>query len=178
MSIRTPEHFSSELLSSQLDHSQYLYKGVVLFQYKTLHFPLLNFVRSPLSHFSNPSTLSWIAAHSSGATTWTWVYIHCLYVQIWWGCPQFQDINVAVKQYWSPYCWLWGTPLATGIHLDFVLLITICWENQSVFCPCIWSVLYQYISENIMGNNDKNFTKDKVTIHCSLRDCLSVSKAD
>lgn len=105
--------------------------------------PLLNFMCFLSAHLSNLSRSLWIAAqHSIWYTSNSSRFV--IICKLAWGafCPIIHINNEDAEEDWIQY-WPLGTLLVSGLHLDFLPLMTTlfspshCQLNQPILLQCV-----------------------------------------
>ena len=125
VSTRTTRSFLAELLSGQTTHSVYWCYEVILPQVQDFAFPWLNFMRF---QFISPL---WMAAHPSGVSATPRSFESSANLLTVLSAPSskllMKMLLMKMLNNISPSVDRWGTPLVTGLHLEFVPLVTILW---------------------------------------------------
>ena len=106
MSTRRPRSFSANLLSSQPVPRLFWHRGLLLPRGRTLHFPLLNFIRFLLAHFSSRPGAS-LQQHNQLVHQPLFLVV---YLQIWEGCTLSHHTG-HLWRFWT----VWAPTLASAM---------------------------------------------------------------
>jgi len=122
-STRTPRSLSTELLSRRSAPILYSYMRLCLPRCRTLHLPLLNFIRLFSTHLSSLSRSCWMAAQPSGVSATHPTFVssaNLLRVRFILSSRSLMSKLNKTGPSTDP----WGTPLVTGLQLDSAPLMT------------------------------------------------------
>lgn len=163
--LRIPSTFSADLLSRWLARNWCCYMWLFLPRCRTLHLPLLNFMRLLLAYFSGlyNSLLAYQPILQALCPLQTCCKL----------CPVGKVLN-RIGQSINP----WSTPLITGLQLDFDPLTTTLWGPviQPDFnpppCLLIQPILLQLLYDKLVGHSVESLTEVKAgNMHCSTGPC-------
>ena len=107
----------------QVSPSLYWCMGLFLPRCRTLHLPLLIFIRFLPTQLSSLSRSCWMAAQPSGVSTTPPSFVSSANLLRVCSVPSSRT-SMNKRNKTGPRTEPWGTPLATGLRLDSALLIT------------------------------------------------------
>ena len=138
---RTPRAFSAKLFRSWSAPSMYWCMDLFLPRCRTLHFPSLNFMRFLSAHSSSLLRSLGMAAQPSGVSATPRSLVSSAYFLRVHSVTTSRSVMKMLNSMRSGInCW--GTPLVTGLQLDFMLLITTHWAWQCSSPPHLWKFYF------------------------------------